>query len=213
MKKIAQDRQPGTVSAKLRRQMGDAIADLFDGIGEKFYADAVLQVKQVLGDLFESSIGGLSTTVKEELGRRGLEESARHFHPFMGELVSDLVQYGMEDITAAVEDIASSMAAEYISEDPEEEAFEVGPEEVEVVEEVTEEEVEPAEEGAEEGAEEVAPGEVEELEELFGGEEEAEAEASNGDHRRRFRKRPSRRRVDAGRHRARAKRLLGQLDA
>jgi len=226
MRRVAQDHQPGTVSSKLRRQMGDAIADLFDDVGQDFFSDAVLSVKDVLSNLFEEKLGKLSTTVKEELGRRGLEESARHFHGFMNELTSDLVQYGMEDITNAVESIASTMAAQYgasdeFSEEPGGDLFEVSPDEVEEVEEVPEEEVEPVEE-EEQPEEEPAPAEGEEggaapaggesLEDLFGG----AAYSPDARRPRARRPRPQRRQVAAqGRvdqeRRSRSERLLRRL--
>lgn len=204
-RRLAQDHQPGTVSSKLRRQMGDAIADLFDEVGRDFYADALMNVKDVLSSIFEEKLGALSGTVKEELGRRGLEESARHFHGFMNELVSDLVQYGLEDISASVEDIASTMAAQYGSDDEfgaeGDDILEVSPDEVEEVEEVSEEEVEPVEEdlGDEDLGEEAEPaaeGE-EDLEDLFGTDEEAAAHAVDARRPKRRRPRPSRRQVHA----------------
>ena len=227
MRRIAQDHQPGTVSAKLRRQMGDAIADLFDDVGQDFYTDSVLGVKDTLKTLFEDKLGTLSSTVKEELGRRGLEESARHFQGFMNELVSDVIQYGMEDINATVEDLASTMAAQYGAEDEfaEEaggELFEVEPGDVEEIEEVFEEDVEPVEEDEEdeeEGEEEAEGGEEgeevtdEELDDLFG-----EGSARPDARRPRTRRPRSRRRQVEAREkghparRGRAQRLLRRLD-
>lgn len=197
--RYAQERTPGTMSAKLERRMGDR-AELFNDIGQKFYSTAVLSLKDTLTSLFEQQLNQLSDQVREEFGRRGLEESAPHFNAWMNELVGDLVQFGMEDVSGAVEDLANSIAAEYVQEseqtdvgEAEEELFEVSPDEVEEVEEVPEEEVEPAEEG-----EEAAPAEGEgdegTLEDLF-------AEGARPDARRPRRKarRPSRRQVSARR--------------
>lgn len=213
-KRIAQERAPGTMSAKLGRRMGDR-AELFDEIGQQFYADAVLAMKDTLTGLFQEQMGTLSDKVKEEFGRRGLEESAPNFSAWMNELVGDLVQFGMEDVSGAVEDLANSIASEYIQDGEEasegdeegEELFEVEPEEIE---EVTEEEVEPSEEEPAEGEEEEGAEGEEALEDLFAEEgEEGEAAARpNAKRPRKRRSRPARqRRTARPRRKAKSDRL------
>jgi hypothetical protein len=139
----------------------------------------VLAIKEHLQEIFTNGINGLEGTIKEELGRRGQNESAAHFGPWIKGLVEDVVQFGMPEIGGALEDLAGSLTAEFVQEEVGEEGEEllgleeeIPEEEVEVVEE------EPVEEPPEE--EEAIPAEELGLEELMAPapEEEAEAEAS-----------------------------------
>jgi len=157
--------------------MGPALAEIFSESGVQLYSESVLAIKQHLQEIFTNAINGLESTIKEELGRRGQSESAAHFGPWIQGLVEDVVQFGMPEVGGALEDLASSLTAEFVSEETEagdeemlgleEEAPEE--EEVGVVEEEPVEEPAPEEAPAEE-----APG----LEELMAPAEEAEAPAA-----------------------------------
>lgn len=199
MKKAQKERTPGTVGDVLRRKMPDHLADLLDEYGQSLYAESVLSIKDDLKRIFEETMTNLTSSVQDELGRRGVEESGPHFKPWMNELVEDLINYGMQEVSGTLEDLASSYSAEYIQDESEEGAdlFAVEDEEYEEMEEVGEEEVdEPMEE--EEPTEEEAAPEGETLEELFG-EEEAAADTIKPRTRRR---KPRRREVRAMRRRA-----------
>jgi len=201
MRKAKNERTPGTVGDVLRRKMPDHLADLLDEYGQSLYAESVLTIKENLKQLFEATMTDLTSAVQSELGRRGVDESGPHFKPWMNELVEDLINFGMQEVSGTLEDLASSYSAEYIQEESEEgtDLFAVEEEEdYEEIEEVSEEEVEvPLEE--EEEPEAAAPEEGgETLEELFG-EEEAAADTI---HPRKRRKRSRRREVTAMRRRA-----------
>jgi hypothetical protein len=196
MRKAQKERTPGTVGDVLRRKMPDHLADLLDEYGQSLYAESVLAIKDELKRIFEATMTDLTEAVQGELGRRGVDESGPHFKPWMNELVEDINNFGMQEVSGTLEDLASSYSAEYIQDESEEgaELFAVEDEDLEELEEVSEEEIaEPAEE-----EEEAAAPEGETLEELFG-EEEAAADTLKP---RTKRPRPTRREVTAMRRRA-----------
>lgn len=147
-----ESKSPGQVGDKLRRKMGDALADIFSTAGVKLYSDIVLELKNGLETLLKEGIGGLEQTIKEELGNRGLGHAADLFKPWISELIQEIITFGLEEISGGLEDIASDAAAEFSvkpeDEDEAEEALLGTEEEPEEVESVEEEPVaEPAAEG------------------------------------------------------------------
>jgi len=158
----SKDREPGQLSSTLRRRMGNALADIFDTFGGDIYSDMVLALKESLKDHLQQGVDSIEGEVKEELGRRGVEEAREHFRSWMNEFVEDLIHYGMDEASVTVEELADSLVAEFSQEGAEEgegdELFDV--EEIEVVEE--EDVEEPAEEGEAAPTEE-GGGEFEEL--------------------------------------------------
>lgn len=151
-KKAQEQRSPGTVSGQLRRRMGDALADIFDDFGPDIYAETVTGIKEAILDSFKTGFEELDQQVKEELGRRGMEESREHIHSWANELVEDINHLGLDDAAAALEDFVSTLTAEYVSEGGEgdEDLLEVADEDLEEPEVVEEEEIEPVEEEGEE---------------------------------------------------------------
>jgi hypothetical protein len=96
------------------------------------------------------------------------------FGEWINGIVEDITHFAMDNAAGGLEDLASSLVAEYAQEEGEEgdELLEVSEDDVEPVEEISEEDVEPVEEPAEgeEGGEE-------NFEDLF---EEAPAEEEEG---------------------------------
>jgi hypothetical protein len=155
-RRLAQEaKSPGQVGDKLRRKMGDALADIFSEAGVKLYADSVIKMKDGLEGILTEGISGLEGTIKEELGKRGLSHASGLFKPWISELVEEIIHFGLEEISGGLEDLADTAAAEF-SKKPEDE--EEGDEELlglgeeEPAEEVETTEEEPvAEPPAEEG--------------------------------------------------------------
>lgn len=175
-KKAQEERQPGQVAPTLRRRMGDALADLFDEFGPEIFSEVVLSLKDVVLEKFREGFEALDASVKEELGRRGVEESRQHIRPWASMIVEDVNHMGLDEVAAALEDEVNTLTAEY-QQPEDDELMEVEDDEIEPVEEVEEEEVEPVEEEAEEGVEEMsmedlgleeAPEETEEAAGSFG---------------------------------------------
>lgn len=165
--------QPGGVSGTLKRRMGDEIAEMFDDAGKELYKETVESLKDVLTEQFERSIPALDESLKAEGGRRWQKKASEFYRPWINEMVETIITQGMNEASGALEDVASSYAAEHavVDEDGKEELLEVPVEETEEVEEVEPEETEGAEEeeeGTEEegGEEEGGKGETT-LEELF----------------------------------------------
>lgn len=193
-RKTAQERQPGEVSSTLRRRMGDALAEMFDEFGPEIYSETTLALKDVILEKFREGFEALDQTIKEELGRRGLEESRQHIRGWANEIVEDVNHFGLDEVAGALEDYVSTLTAEFQQEEPGEgdELLEVDEGDLDEVEEVSEEEVEPVEEEATEEAPEEEPLDLGDL----GMEPEEEAAASygpTGGRRRRSRPRQHRR--------------------
>jgi hypothetical protein len=154
-KKKAQDeRQPGQVSSGLRRRMGDALADLFNEFGPDIYSEAVLAMKDVILDKFRAGFEELDKSIREELGRRGSEESRQHIRNWSEEIVQDVTQNGLTEVANALEDFVATLTAEFQTPDEQEgeDLLEVEDEDVEPVDEVDEEEVEEVPEDGDEAA-------------------------------------------------------------
>jgi len=163
-KKAQEDRQPGQTSQTLRRRMGDALADIFDEFGPDIYAETTLALKEVILETFEQGFSALDQTVKEELGKRGVEESRQHIRAWANEIVEDVNHFGLDEVAGSLEDFVGTLAAEF--QQPEagegDDLLEVDEGEIEEVQEEEVEEVAPV---AEEPAEEVE-GEELDLEDL-----------------------------------------------
>lgn len=143
MRLAAKDREPGQVSEKLRRRMGPELADIFDSFGPETYSSVVLAIKDVLKENLESGIAGVEAEVKEELGRRGVEEAREHFRAWMDEFVDDVIKSGMDEASVTVEEIGDSLVADFTAEGDEgDDLLDMG-DEFEEVEEIEEEDVEP----------------------------------------------------------------------
>lgn len=177
-KKTAQEQhQPGNVSDKLRRRMGEPHADVFNAVGTNLYNSIVLTIKNDLEELFKGNIDQLESTIKEELGNRGLTQAAEYFAPWILEVLEDVIQFGMKDVAGKLEELGNTAASKFVKKTEEEEeageedlfGTEEEPEEVETVEEepVAPPEEEETPEGAEEKKEEEAPAETPGLEELM----------------------------------------------
>ena len=184
-KKAQEDQSPGKVSNTLRRRMGDPLADIFDEFGPDIYNEAVLALKDVILEKFRSGFDQLETTVKEELGKRGIEESQQHIRPWSNEIVENINHFGLDEVAGALEDYVGSLSAEYSQTDGEdgEEIFELESDEVEEIEE------EDVEEPADEDIEDVEFDLEEIPEEEEDTEEEADASFGRGRSRRTVRKR------------------------
>jgi hypothetical protein len=129
--------------------MGDALSDIFDKYGPDIFGQIELQLKDTLTEAFTSGTEEIKNAIKEELGNRGVEESVPYFSEWINGIVEDITHFGMDNASGALEDLASSLAAEYTQEEGGEEGeelMEIGEEDVEEVEEIPEEEVEPVEE-------------------------------------------------------------------
>jgi len=187
--------QPGQLSAKLRRRMGDALADIFDEFGPDIVANSILALKDAILEKFKEGFETLDQTVKDELGRRGAEESRQHIDSWADEIVKHINDDGLSEVAVAIEDFVGTLTSEYVQEDEGDELLEVEDFDVEPVEEVSEEEVAPEDEEA--PAEEEIGLEDNDLEtlgiELPGAAPEEEIAASYGPHGGR-RSRPARRR-------------------
>lgn len=164
---IVAENGSGQVSPRLRRQLGNALANIFSEVGTKLYSDSILEIKKTMEKLFNASMEELQGQVKAELGLRGLKKSSLLFKTWIQELTDELIQKGMKEVSGSLEDLASTAAAKYPAkgqEEGEEDLF--GEEEQpEDVEEVAEEPVAPAEEvpgeGEGEGMEDLFPEEPE----------------------------------------------------
>ena len=148
-KKSKEKRQPGQTSTALRRRMGDALADIFDQFGPEIYADAILALKDGILEKFKEGFETIDQTVKDELGRRGVDESREHIRGWGDEIVEDIIHAGLDEVGGALEDFVGTLTSEYVQEEEGEELLEVDEFDIEPVEEVEEEEVAP-EEGDEE---------------------------------------------------------------
>jgi len=175
-RRLAADKQevsPGDPSATLKRRMkNDDLVELFSNSGKDLYAKVVESLKSVLRDQFNISIPALDQLIREEFGKRGQEAAAEFYRPWINEMVETIVTQGMNEASGALEDVASSYAAEKSApegdDDDEEELLEVPVEDVEEVDEI-----EIPEEGEDEteGEEPPAPaseGEEVDLDQLFG---------------------------------------------
>lgn len=155
-KKGQNERQPGIVSDKLRRRMGDALSDIHDDYGPDIYAETVTGIKEAILNSFKEGFEQLEQQVKDELGRRGVEESREHVRAWANELVEDINHLGLDEAAAALEDFVGTLTAEYVQgEEEEDDLLEVTEDEIEEPELVEEEEIEPVEEEGEEGEEEI----------------------------------------------------------
>lgn len=160
LRRVAQeDTQPGDVSPPLKRRMReDDIVEMFEESGRSLFKKVVEELKDVLRDSFNEAIPELDQRLKDEGGRRWQKAASEFYRPWINDMVETIVTQGMNEAAGALEDVASSYAAEQSAPDDEEdegdELIEVPKEEVEEVEDV-----EPAEE--EEGEEDM------ELEELL----------------------------------------------
>lgn len=150
--KKKEERASGQVSPKLRRRMGDALADLFDEFGPEIYSETILGLKDVILEKFRSGFEQMDSTIQEELGKRGVEESREHIRAWSDEIVKDVNHFGLDEVAGALEDYVGTLTAEFQQEDGEEgdDLLEVPEEDLDAVEEVEEEEVEevPEEEDA-----------------------------------------------------------------
>ncbi|KKN23364.1 hypothetical protein LCGC14_0905630 [marine sediment metagenome] len=141
------DRQSGQVSGKLRRRMGDALADLFDEFGPEIYSNTILSLKDVMLEKFREGFEQLDATIQEELGTRGVEESREHIRAWSDEIVEDVNHFGLDEVAGALEDYVGTLAAEFQQEAAEgDDLLEVPEEDLEEVEEVEEEDVEETDE-------------------------------------------------------------------
>jgi hypothetical protein len=145
-----EQRQPGQTSPALRRRMGDALADIFDQFGPEIYADAILALKDGILEQFKAGFEAIDQTIKDELGRRGVDESREHIRGWADGIVEDINHAGLDEVGAALEDFVGTLTSEYVQEEEGEELLEVDELDIEPVEEVEEEEVAPEEEGEEE---------------------------------------------------------------
>lgn len=140
-KKAQGDRQPGQASQTLRRRMGDALADLFDQFGPDIFSETTLALKEVILDTFKQGFEQLDSTIKEELGKRGIDESRQHIRSWANEIVEDVNHFGLDEVANALEDYVSTLSAEFQQEEQEgDELLDVSDEAP--VEEVSEEDVE-----------------------------------------------------------------------
>jgi hypothetical protein len=177
--------------------MGDALADIFDDFGPDIYAETVTGIKEAILDSFKTGFEELDQQVKEELGRRGVEESREHVRSWANELVEDINHLGLDEAAAALEDFVGTLTAEYVSEGEEgdEDLLEVTEDDLEEPEVVEEEEIEPVEEAEEEEVVDLGDLGLEAVEE--GGEQDEEEAAGSfgptGGRRRRPRPRRQRR--------------------
>jgi hypothetical protein len=142
-----ESRNPGYLSPAMRRRMGDALADIFDNYGPEIFGDIELKLKDTLKKAFTNGINDVKKSIKEELGNRGVEESVQYFGEWINGVVEDITHFGMDNAAGALEDLASSLAAEYVQDEggEGEELFEVSSDDVETVEEVDEDAIEPVE--------------------------------------------------------------------
>lgn len=154
-KKGQNERQPGMVSDKLRRRMGDALADIFNDFGPDIYAETVTGIKDAILSAFKGGFEQLDQQVKEELGRRGVGESREHVRNWANELVEDINHLGLDEAAAALEDFVGTLTAEYVQGDDEDDLLEVTEDEIEDPEVVEEEEIEPVEPEDDDGEEDV----------------------------------------------------------
>ena len=106
--------EPGRVSDTVRRRMGDTLADLFDEFGPEIYSNASLALKEAILEAFQEGFEGLEQTIKNELGRRGVEESQQHIRAWSAEIVEDINHFGLDEAATALEDFVSSLTAEYM---------------------------------------------------------------------------------------------------
>lgn len=107
------DRAPGQVSGKLRRRMGDALADLFDEFGPEIYSETMLALKDVVLGKFQEGFDALDQTIKDELGTRGVEESREHIREWSSEIAEDVNHFGLDEVAGALEDLVGTLAAEF----------------------------------------------------------------------------------------------------
>lgn len=193
-KKAQEQRSPGTVSGQLRRRMGDALADIFDDFGPDIYAETVTGIKEAILDSFKTGFEELDQQVKEELGRRGVEESREHVRGWANELVEDINHLGLDEAAAALEDFVGTLTAEYVSneDDDSDDLLEVPEDDLQEPEVVEEEEIEPVEEAEEEEVMDLGDLGLEAVEDE-GEQTEEEAAGSFGPHGGRRRRRKPRR--------------------
>jgi len=113
---VSPDKKPGEISTDLRRHMSDPLADLFSKVGVQLYTTAVTSVKDSITKLFKKSVEELGNSVKDELGKRGYEESLEHIRPWMKEIIQDVSTYGLNDVVKGLDSAISGLSAEYVEE-------------------------------------------------------------------------------------------------
>ncbi len=136
-----QEAQPGDVSPALKRRMGDDISEMFEEAGKSLYKKVVESLKDVLRDHFNEAIPELDANLQREGGRRWQSAAAEFYRPWINDLVETIITQGMNEASGALEDVASSYAAEHSAPDNDEDEngdslFEVPIEETEEVEEI-----------------------------------------------------------------------------
>jgi len=110
-------RQPGATSTELRRLMSDPLADLFSDVGVELYEKSIKVIQEELSKIFKDGVKELSATVTKKLGEYGFEESKEHFHRWMNDIISDVVDNGMSEIVGALDSMISDLSATYSTEE------------------------------------------------------------------------------------------------
>lgn len=111
------DRQPGSISKELRRRMSDPLADIFSEKGQELYDKGVSAIQNELKKIFDEGIADLSAVIKKKLGEYGYDESVDHFRPWMSDIIRDVKDTGMGEVTGALEDMLSQMSTDYAEDD------------------------------------------------------------------------------------------------
>ena len=107
------DHQPGSISKELRRRMSDPLADIFSEKGIELYEKGVSAIQDELKKIFDEGISDLSAVIKKKLGEYGYDESVDHFRPWMSDIIRDVKDRGMGEVTGALEDMLSQMSTDY----------------------------------------------------------------------------------------------------
>jgi hypothetical protein len=96
-------RDPGAVDPKLRKKMGDEIADLFDSVGTKAYQAIIASAADKIASDLADHAKELRNLIKEQHGRNGLKQASEYIHDWATSLAHDLMQYAPDEISDKVE--------------------------------------------------------------------------------------------------------------
>lgn len=102
----------GEVSAGLRSRLGEDLAQMFEAVGRKLYADLHRRLRTCIAEALVDNKSNLQDAIKEEFGRRGLSQADEHVAEWLDEVIGDSVYAVAEEVYDDVESLADAMLDE-----------------------------------------------------------------------------------------------------
>jgi hypothetical protein len=107
----------GGVSSALKKRLGRDLAQMFETVGRKMYADLRDQVRDSIQEVLKEHKASLQGAVLEEFGRRGANQAEEHIPDFLNEILGDALYDTAVDIESDLEAIADALMEAEDSED------------------------------------------------------------------------------------------------